>query len=279
MSAVPFAASLDRLRRRPAPRADRPGGTLDRLFIYAIVICVAATVIVLLPGVHGHVVLPTADLVLDTIALVACVTLTALAWARFRESRVIAAVYHAAAFLALSVAYAIGVTVSLMHSNSISSLADPENAQVLVFAVAQLVAALLFVIAGTFIERRTYGWGPTWILVAPALAVLLAALVGASVDPPDLLQIIRFEGGSELPHITPFGAALHLVTAALFFVGAYASRRLWHAGRAAGERTLEFRGAPSRAVEMSGASGSNPQGSAFAGCRALREIHLPCGRA
>ncbi len=45
------------------------------------------------------------------------------------------------------------------------------------------------------------------------------------------LQIITFDG-SGLPHITTFGALLHLVTASLFFAGAFASRALWRAGRA-----------------------------------------------
>ena len=136
-------------------RPNRAGDGLDRLFALAIVVCIAATVLVLVPGIHGHVVLPTVDLVMDTVALVACAALTALAWARFRERRVIAAVYHAAAFLALAVAYGIAVLVSLHHSASIGSLAEPENAQVLVFAVARLAAAVLFVLAGVFTGRRT----------------------------------------------------------------------------------------------------------------------------
>ena len=214
-------------------RANRAGDGLDRLFALAIVVCVAATVLVLVPGIHGHVVLPTVDLVMDTIALVACAALTALAWARFRERRVIAAVYHAAAFLALAVAYGIAVLVSLHHSASIGSLAAPENAQVLVFAVARLAAAVLFVLAGVFTGRRSYGWNPAWILIAPTFAVLLAALIGLSGNPPpDELQIIRFTDASGLPSTTLFGAAVHLVTAGLFIVGAYESRTLWHADHA-----------------------------------------------
>ena len=56
--------------------------------------------------------------------------------------------------------------------------------------------------------------------------------MGRALDPPpDALLIITFEDPSGLPHITPFGAAIHLTTAAVFFVGAYVSRNLWHAGR------------------------------------------------
>ena len=62
--------------------------------------------------------------------------------------------------------------------------------------------------------------------------VFAAALVGWMFDPPPgSLLIITFEDSSGLPHITPFGAAVHLTTSALFFAGAYVSRDLWHAGR------------------------------------------------
>ncbi len=82
------------------------------------------------------------------------------------------------------------------------------------FAVARLAAAILFVIAGVYTGRPTYGWNPVWILVAPTLAVLLAALVGRLFDPPpDALLIITFEDPSGLPHITPFGAAVDIATA------------------------------------------------------------------
>ena len=214
---------------RPSRARDR----LDRGFAGAIILCIAATLLVLVPGIHGHVVLPTVDLVIDTVAVVVSVMLTALAWARFRETHVIAGAYQAAAFQAVAVAYGIAVVISLEHSTSITSLAQPENVQVLVFGVARLAAAILFVIAGTYTGRRTYGWNPVRILVAPTLAVLIAGLVGTSFDPPpEPLQIITLTDPSGLPTTTPFGAALHLATAGLFFVGAFVSRGLWHAGHA-----------------------------------------------
>jgi signal transduction histidine kinase len=217
----------------PIPRATlvRPRRTddlLERLFRASVAVCVLATFMVLIPGVHGHVVMPTVDLVLDTIALLVSVMLTLLAWARFRERRAMVAVYHAAAFLALSMAYGIALIVSLQHSASIGGLAEPENSQDLVFAVASMAAAILFVIAGAFTGRRTYGWHPVWIIAAPSLAVVGAGLVAVAVGtPPDALQIIRFDDPTGLPHITPFGAAVNLATASLFFIGAYVSRKMW----------------------------------------------------
>ncbi|MEI7743589.1 MAG: sensor histidine kinase, partial [Chloroflexota bacterium] len=49
---------------------------------------------------------------------------------------------------------------------------------------------------------------------------------------PPALQIISSASPADLPNATPLGAALHLVTAGLFFAGAYASRRLWRDDRA-----------------------------------------------
>jgi len=219
------------LARTVLTRAERDRGVLDRLFNLAVVACLGITVLVLLAVVHGHAILPAVDLALDTISLVVSLALTALAWARFRERRVTVAAYHAAAFLALAVAYAIAVAVSLGQGDSMGSLAQPENVQVLVFAVARLAAASFFVVGGMFTRRPTYGQNPVGILAAPALAVLLAAVLGALVGtPPDALQILRFTNPSGLPDTTPFGAALHLVTGALFFIGAWASRAQWRAG-------------------------------------------------
>jgi signal transduction histidine kinase len=228
------AAAGDELDATSAWRGPFGGeAPLDRLFMLAIALCTFATLFVVSPGIHGHEILPTLDLVLDTIAAVVCATLTAMAWARFRERQVVAAAYHAGAFMALAVAYAIAVLVSVQASSNLAGLAAPENVQVLVFAVARLGAAILFVIAGIYTRRPTYGWNPAWILVAPTLAVLVSALVGRAFNPPpDALQIIVFNDVTGLPHITPFGAVIHLTTAVLFFIGAYVSRGLWHSGRA-----------------------------------------------
>lgn len=229
---VPDLAGQLAIARATAADPARADLLPQRLFRVTVVICLAATVAVLLPGVHGHAVAPTVDLVLDTVALLVSSILTGLSWARFRERGAMVAVYQAAAFFALAVAYGIGVLVSLQHSASIASLAEPEDAQIIVFAIARLGAAVLFVIGGMLTQRRSYGWHPTWIFIAPTAAVLLAGLVGHLVGPPsDAVRIIYFEPGSPLPHITPFGAALHVVTAGLFFIGAYGSRRLWRADR------------------------------------------------
>ncbi len=216
----------------PALR-DRRDAWLDGLFKLAIAACILATLLVIAGNIHGHEIQPAVDLVIDTIAAVVCITLTTLAWARHRERHVIAAAYHAAAFMALSVAYSIAVAISLQQATGVGGLAAPENVQVLVFAVARMAAAILFVIAGAFTRRPSYGWGPVWILAAPTLAVTAAALVGRLLaPPPDALQILIFPDGSGLPQVTPFGALVHMGTSGLFFAGAYVSRGLWRSDRA-----------------------------------------------
>jgi signal transduction histidine kinase len=207
--------------------------SLDRLFAAAIALCALATVLVIVAGIHGHAILPTVDLVMDTIAAVVCLALLALAWARFRERQVISAAYHAAAFLALAVAYGIAVLVSVQGGASVAGLAVPENVQVLVFAVARLAAACLFVVAGVFVKRPTYGWNPSWILVAPSLGVLASAIVGRQLNPPpEVLLLISAPDAEGLPHIAPLGALVGVVTGLVYFSGALVSRSLWHRSRA-----------------------------------------------
>jgi signal transduction histidine kinase len=222
-----------RFQRTASASRTRVVESVDRFYAVAIIGSIAVTIVMLLPPIHGHVLVPTVDLVMDTVALVVCTMLTALAWARFRESQVVAAVYQAAAFLALSVAFGVAVLVTLRQSEDFGGLVNPVNVQVLVFAVAHLAAAVLFVIAGVLKSRPSYGWSPYSILVAPTLGVLLAGLIGLVVDPPPVaVQIIAFPDPSGLPEITPFGAVVQIVTASVFFLGAYVSRRLWHAERA-----------------------------------------------
>jgi signal transduction histidine kinase len=227
------AAAVRRFQQTASASRLRVTESVDRFYTLAILVGFGITIVVLVPGIHGHVIVPTLDLVMDTVAMVVFTMLTALAWARFRERHVIAAVYQAAAFLALAVAYGVAVLITLRQSEEFGGLVNPVNVQVLVFAVAHLAAAVLFVIAGVFKSRPTYGSAPQWILVAPTLGVVLAGLAGQLVDPPPAgLQLIVFKDPSGLPEITPFGAVVQLVTATLFFVAAYVSRRLWHAEHA-----------------------------------------------
>lgn len=204
----------------------------DRVLRVVFVVCFLLSLPVAFHTVHGHAILPALDLVLDTTATVVLIALMTLAWARFRERNVIAAAYHAGAFMALSTAYAVAVFVSVQHAPDTGERAALDGAQPYVFALAQLAAAILFVLAGTVTRRSTSAWSPAWILVAPTLAVLLVALLGRLFDPPEVLLLVTFTDRTGLPHTTPFGAAVQVATAVLFFAGASVSRSLWRSGGA-----------------------------------------------
>ena len=139
-----------RVLRPPHAASALTGPKLDRLLIGALVVGTATTVLVLLPGIHGHAIVPAIDLVIDTVALVACATLTALGLGSFPRKPRCHGRLPGERFLVLAAAYGIAVVVSLHRSATIRGLAEPEDVQVLVFAVAQLAAAVLFVMAGDF---------------------------------------------------------------------------------------------------------------------------------
>ncbi|WP_372594879.1 sensor histidine kinase [Actinotalea sp.] len=224
-----MAAVVDRLgpavARDLRHSATSPHRRVVRLVVAA---CILLSLPVVLHKVHGHAIMPALDLVLDTTATVVLVTLTTLAWARFRERQVIAAAFHAGAFAALASAYGVAVVVSLVRAPGVGDRVALDSAQSFVFALARLAAASLFVLAGVLTRRSLASWKPPWILAAPPLVVLLTAAVGSVFDPPDVPILFTFPDQTGLPHTTPFGMALHVVTAVLFFVGVSVSRRLWH---------------------------------------------------
>ncbi len=204
----------------------------DRALPAVFGVCFLLSVPVALHTVHGHAILPALDLALDTTATVILIALTTLAWARFRERNVIAAACHSGAFVALSTAYGVAVVVSVLNAPDLGGRAALDAAQPYVFALAQLTAAILFVLAGVITRRPTSAWNPAWILVAPALGVVLVAILGRLFVPPDGLLLVTFTDPTGLPDTTLFGTALEVATAALYFAGASASRGLWRSGGA-----------------------------------------------
>ena len=229
------------------------GPNLDRVLILALAIGTASTMLVLLPGVHGHASVPAIDLVIDTVALVACMTFTALAWARFRESHVVTRLYHAGAFLALAAAYGIAVFVSLITAESIGSLAEPEDVQVLVFAVAQLAAACLFVIAGDLHAGGRPTDGTPADPGRPRLLAVISAYVigpsgGSSAGRAPDRRVARRVRTPE--HARRSAPSVHLVTASAVLPGGLRQPRPV-AGRPRRHRRLDRRRARVRRASRS----------------------------
>jgi signal transduction histidine kinase len=209
------------------------GGGLDRVLILVTLGCSLLTLAIVVSGIHGHGIVPAADLFIDTVALVVGVALTALAWARFRERHLVAAVYQAAAFLALAVAYGVAVAVTLEESLAAGALAEPRDAQSLVFAAAELSAAMLFVASATSSGLRPDRERPALVLLVGPVAILAALAIGSVLpSTAGLLQVIDPTETTGLPTIAPLGVMVHLLTGTLFFVGASASRALFRRGLA-----------------------------------------------
>src|SRR5690349_2745442 len=110
---------------------------------------VGTAALLLFPQIRGHVVAPAVDLVLDTVALVVTASVAILLWARYRERRQTIAVFQSAAFLVLAVADATAIFLAI--SKDLIAVAPPAElgeAQLLVWTVARMVAAVLLVVGG-----------------------------------------------------------------------------------------------------------------------------------
>jgi signal transduction histidine kinase len=182
--------------------------------------------------VHGHWILPAADLVLDTVAFAVSGTLAVLAWVRLRERDEPIALYHASAFTALACAYGTALVLSLGAGGWAAALAYPQSAQLYVFAAARFLAALLLVAAGLArwpVVARPASFA---ILLLPALIVIVVALAGPRIADA-LPALVNADLDAEgLPSTAPLGLVVQFVTAALFFAAAILCRTAWRRNHA-----------------------------------------------
>ncbi len=219
----------------PSDSEARP--LLDRLFGLAVAVGLLVSLLVVVPGIHGHAILPALDLVLDTIATVVCIVLTTLAWARFRERRVIAAAYHAAAFMALSVAYGIAVLVTLQEGGEPGRAREHPGACVRSRPVRRgdpLRRRRRLHANG----RRTAGTPPGSWLHRPSSCSSPPSWAGRSSPPPDVLQIVAFPDATRVAAHHPAGRGHPLRHGRPVLRGAYVSRSLWRC-RARGDRRVD----------------------------------------
>ncbi len=186
----------------------------------------ALTVVIWISGdSRGHGVLPVADIALDTIALAICSALAFMAWIRLRERDEPIALFHASAFLAVAVAYGTALVVTFDVGVSPPTIAEPQTD---VYAVARFAAALMLVAGGLAQWPAVTRRSSLAILLIPSLVVLVVALAGPRLAAGLVPSLTVSEAGpSFLPSITPFGAVVQLVTAALFFGAAYLCRAAW----------------------------------------------------
>ena len=190
----------------------------------------ALTVVIWISGdIQGHGVLPVADVALDTVALAVSATLALMAWIRLRERDEPIALYHASAFLAFAFAYGAALLISIDAARVRSTLAEPDASQGYVYAVARLVAALLLVAGGLARWPAVTRRSSVAILLVPSLDGPRRRRGRPSTGRGLVPSLTVSEAGpSVLPSITPFGAVVQLVTAALFFGASYLCRAAWH---------------------------------------------------
>ena len=233
----PLAATdaLHDTRRLARSVRGAPGTGPDRVLRVSIIVLIGMTLVVaIVPTVHGHVVAPAVDLVMDTIAMVVCASLAVLSWIRFTGRRESIALYQAAGFFLLAIAYGTAVAVSLGRDASPLSLADPLVPQTLVFAIARVGAAALLVVGGTVMQHRAPPRHATLALLVPGLALLVLTAVAYLLPAmPAALQLIAPAVTDDgLPAIRPIGLVVQVLTAVLFFEAALVCHRLWRSEQA-----------------------------------------------
>jgi signal transduction histidine kinase len=178
-------AVIGRLRvdRSPGHRAyQRPRS--DGLVVLATIVLLAATTIVtlLLPGLSFAIVAPSADLVVNSVAMAIAGGVAALAWIRFREARQTHELFQASAFLALAVGglITLALTVTGLGDRYGFSLGSPGQAPFYLWDLQRLTAGLLFVIGGWVGQRDEDSpiRRPFLVLLGPTgLLILLSGLV------------------------------------------------------------------------------------------------------
>ncbi len=192
---------------------------------------------------------PSLDLVLDTITTAVTLSVAVLGWVRFRQRGEPIAPLLAAAFLVLAIAN--GLTVALVVTGLDRqvgmALAAPGQAPLYDYTIARLFAAALLVLGGIGSLRAWRIDHADVIVLGSALAaVVMFVLVQVGADRlPSLdavgtpgLPISAANGASLLPTLTPFGAAVQVLGAALFLWAAGLARRLHRRDRSIGDAYL-----------------------------------------
>ena len=212
------------------------------LLVVFLLLAAITVVVAVLPAIHGHIVAPALDLVMDTVAVVVSGSVAALAWVRFRERSEPIAAFQAAAFLALTIAYAAAVTLTLTRDAAIGATPVLSNEQEYVFALARLMTAVLLVAGAVPPIAQAGRRRPSALIATPVLLLLAAVWLiygNGAVSLPALVTIAPGEPVG-LPDITPFGVVLQLVVAALFLAAAWSMRSLGPRSRSIADAYITF---------------------------------------
>lgn len=219
------------------PRLPRSTDRLDRALAITVVVLVVTLAAGLVAGVEVRIVAPGLDLVLDTLTTIVALAVAALAWARFRDRRQRAALFQAAAFLVLALAYGIATGLALIGLDSTRAFSPSvTEGSLYVATLARLGAAALLVIGGAASLRGGGVSHPVAILLAPAVGLLVVVALAPAWVPllPPLVDAIPPLGAgaspADLPHSTPLAVLLLLAAAVLFLWAAALARMRRRAG-------------------------------------------------
>lgn len=225
--------------RSPGHRALRRPRSDGLVVLATIVLLAAATVVtLLLPGRSFAMVAPSADLVVNSVAMTIAGGVAALAWIRFRESRQTHELFQASAFLALAVGGLITLALSVtgLGDRYGLSLESPGQAPFYLWDLQRLTAGLLFVGGGWVGQRDDRPIRrPFLVLLGPTgLLILLSGLILLFQDglpgarSPEQIALLSsgpqvIDSGQLNPAVglIELGIALLFVMAALLFRRTY----------------------------------------------------------
>ncbi|MDP9244794.1 MAG: hypothetical protein M3O77_06900, partial [Chloroflexota bacterium] len=183
-------------------------GRLDRWTIaLAFALAVGTLLVVILPQLSLVLVDQRLDLVINTAATLAAISVSALAWGRYREAQQPQALYQASAFAVFALANGLWLLAVLMRFDVAAgiSLSAPGELPVYVQGASRLLAAALL-LAGAL--SGTPGWlsrqSARTVMLAPLVLMLLAAVLGF-VFADRLPPLIGEQALAALRH----GATLH----------------------------------------------------------------------
>jgi signal transduction histidine kinase len=252
--------------------AGRRVDTLDAVLIVVVLGLTASTVAaVLAPDLVVSAPAVGLDLLLDVVAALVTVSVTVLAWIRYREGGDPTALVQAGAFLVLSIANVITVVLTLLAIDAPGSIGVllPGQAPLYVTSAADMQAASLLAV-GVWAALRGAPAGHPWATLAAPVVGLIGITVLVHVyatNLPILNTAFATRDGAapagapiSLQASTPLGWLVALSTAVLFLVAALESRRLHRRDGSIGQAYLSlglvFAGASQIHLAMS--SGSYP---------------------
>lgn len=225
------------------------GARLDVVLI-GVVACLSlgGTASALVPGLDARVVAPSLDLVLDTVATLVTLAVSALGWVRYRERGEPVALFQSAAFMVLTIANASAVLLATtgLDAQVGSTLAAPGQAPLYVSTLSRLLAAALLVVGGIeALRNRLPRPGVPFlagsILAALAILALHVAPAGALPALGSGLPSIPVDpaaADAAVPSLNLLGAVASVLVAGLFLWAAALSRRLYRRDLSIGDAYL-----------------------------------------